>query len=184
MTILNAVNIMLDGIGEDRVNSLDTGYTEATLAKKVLENTSRSVQSKGWYFNRDLGLELHKNDIGKVPLPSNILSVSMPPNSCYVQRGLFIYDRVKHTFAIDKDIKANVVVELAFSDLPTTARDYITIVAAKRFQEQVLGSISEDSFQMQAEKDSYLTLLEDETISAQYNIYNNVGLVDMMYRGV
>lgn len=182
MITLDAVNIMLDGIGEDRVNSLDTGYTESTLAKKVLENTSRSVQAKGWYFNRDINLTLHVDIDGYIPLPLNILSLSI--DNRYVQRGVRVYDRIKHTFKIDKELKANTIVELDFSELPSIAQSYITTLAAMRFQEQVLGSVSVDSFQREASRTAYVDLLEDESLNSHYNILNNKELQNMMYRGV
>ena len=184
MTKLDAVNLLLDGIGEDRVNSLDTGYVEATQALKVLLQTSSNVQAQGWYFNRDMNLPLHADDAGEVPLPLNILSVEFPPDSDYVQRGLRVYDRKDHTYVIKKDVACNIIVELDFCDLPASARNYIIARATAKFQTQILGSQTLSGFEQQDESQAHVNLLEDEAQNANYNIFNNTYIQIKSYRGV
>lgn len=184
MTALDAVNMLLDAIGEDRVNSLDTGYTEASQALKVLNNTSRSMQTKGWWFNRDLNLTLHPDKNGEVPLPLNILSVSFPPNSKYVQRGLKVYDRTDHTFIIKADLKCDIMVLIDFEDLPASAQEYVVTHATKKFQTQVLGSQTLSAFEQADEQNAWVILLEDEALNSQYNVFNNPDIQRMMFRGV
>ena len=55
MSELDAVNMMLMTIGEYKVNDLTNlaGRSDAAIAKDILNNTSRAVQSKGWTFNMD-----------------------------------------------------------------------------------------------------------------------------------
>ena len=59
MTELEAVNMMLMTIGEYKVNDLINlaGRSDAAIAKDILTNTSRAVQSKGWTFNTDFNVE-------------------------------------------------------------------------------------------------------------------------------
>lgn len=58
-TELEAVNAMLASIGEAPVASL-TGVTDTDVvtAISILRNTAREVQSLGWRFNTEFGLEL------------------------------------------------------------------------------------------------------------------------------
>jgi hypothetical protein len=54
MTELEAVNVLLTTIGEAPVNTL-TGnqVTDVTVAKQVLLEISREIQSQGWHFNTE-----------------------------------------------------------------------------------------------------------------------------------
>ena len=184
MDILSAVNILLDGIGEDRVNSLNTGYTEATQAQQTIQTISQQIQTKGYWFNRDLNITLHRDTALNVPLPNNVLSVSFPPNSQYVQRGKRVYDRVNHTFVFKHDVVANLIVLLEFEDLPSSAQNYIVSRAARIFQDNILGSMNIHSFQEQDEQQALLLFEEDELLNSQYNIFNNQDIINMNYRGV
>ncbi|HIF9256529.1 TPA: hypothetical protein ACX6Q6_003553 [Photobacterium damselae] len=184
MTPLDAVNMMLDAIGEDRVNSLNTGYTEATQALKVLNSTSRTVQTKGWWFNRDLNTTLHPDKDGLVPLPLNTLSVSFPPNSTYVQRGLRVYNRDKHTYEIGTDVKCDIIVLLDFEELPASAQNYVVVHAIQKFQTQLLGSQTLSSFEIEDANKAMIELLEDETLNGQYNVFNNQYIQQVGFRGI
>ena len=59
MTELEAVNAMLLSIGQAPVNTLEVaGIKDVSFARLMLHNTNRQVQSRGWWFNRELGYEL------------------------------------------------------------------------------------------------------------------------------
>ena len=49
---LEAINTMLGVIGESPINDLSAvNQTDVILAKDILTEVSREVQSQGWYFN-------------------------------------------------------------------------------------------------------------------------------------
>ena len=50
-SLLDAINVCLGCLGERPVTSPDNASTNVTLAKQILEEVSRDVQSKGWWFN-------------------------------------------------------------------------------------------------------------------------------------
>ena len=52
MTELEAVNEVLAAVGDQPVQTLAAGtYIEAVRIQQILRNTSRRIQSKGWWFN-------------------------------------------------------------------------------------------------------------------------------------
>jgi hypothetical protein len=85
-------------------------------------------------------------------------------------RGRKLYDRVNHTFVFTKSIKAELVLMLEFDELPQAARHYITIRAARVFQQRVVGSDTLGSFTERDEVRARTALKRFEAKTADYNI--------------
>lgn len=149
-TELDAVNTMLDVIGEAPVSTInDTGLIDAAMARDLLRKTSREVQAQAWHWNTDRNVEL----VPTVPLPGNIL---VPPDALRVdpsdptisavQRGTRLWDQTNNTFAWSQSVRVNIVRFLPFSDIPEVARHYIAVRAARMFQDRRIGSESRNGF--------------------------------------
>ena len=50
-SLKDAINICLSCIGETPVSAPDNTSTNVVLSKQIIEEVSRDVQSKGWWFN-------------------------------------------------------------------------------------------------------------------------------------
>ena len=188
-TKLEAVNTLLSAIGESPINTLNSGLVEATLAEQIVDNISRSTQSRGWSFNTDLEFKLSPDLAGEVALPTNCLhvdmtSLRMSSTSDLVQRGNKLYDRVKNTFAIDDTIEVHIVVLLDFEDLPETARRFITVRAARIFQDRTLGSDTLHGFQQDDEITAWADLQQAEAEVQDYNIFDNYETYSVVDRSV
>ena len=180
-TELEAINEMLGVIGEAPVSTVeDNGLVDAAIAKQLLNSTSRVVQSKGWHFNTDVGVEITPAFISKeLQLPLNVLRVDTSQEDKHqdlVQRGQRLYDRVKHTYKFDKPIKVDMTVMLTFEELPEPARYYITIRAARIFQARTVGSQILGGFTEVDENLARLSLESLESDIADANI-----LTDSLY---
>ena len=188
-TKLEAVNTLLSAIGESPINTLNSGLVEATLAEQIVDNISRSTQSRGWSFNTDLEFKLSPDLAGEVALPTNCLhvdmtSLRMSSTSDLVQRGNKLYDRVKNTFAINDTIEVDIVVLLDFEDLPETARRFITVRAARVFQDRTLGSDTLHGFQQDDEITAWADLQQAEAEVQDYNIFDNYETYSVVDRSV
>jgi len=173
-TELEAINTMLSTIGEAPVNTVeDNGIVDAVIARQILRSTSREVQSRGWHFNTEKGFLLTPDSEGFITLPPTVLradTVDESQNIDVVLRGKRLYDRRNHTFKFDKPIRTDVVILLPFDELPEVAREYITIRAARIFQERVVGSDLLSSFSKNDEVRALVALQEMEADTADYNI--------------
>ena len=148
---LEAVNTMLGSIGEAPVNSLTSGLVDAETAEKILDSVSREVQARGWSFNTDINL-LYTPDASnanQITITSSVLRIEMAePKTEHldvVQRGLNLNNRAKASFYFDPSVtgvKMNVVTLLEFGDLPEAAKRYITLRAARIFQDRVVSLVS------------------------------------------
>lgn len=142
MSELDAVNMMLLSIGQAPVNTLDiTGIKDVSFARLMLHNTSRQVQARGWWFNRELKYKLTP-DVNKfIFFPDNVLEIAHTEGTRdLVERNRQLYDRDEHKFTFDEPVEVNIVWFLAFASLPQIARDYIATRAARVFQTQIVGS--------------------------------------------
>lgn len=140
MSLLEAVNRLLAGTGDAPVQSLEENYQQAELALDTIERVSRNLQSKGWYFNEDEGVILNKNLNNEVVLPANILSLEMSGDGGkYTQRGLKVYDKVNRTYIIEDEVKADIVIQLSWDELPHPAREAIVAEAAVIFYKDFFG---------------------------------------------
>lgn len=174
-TELEAVNLMLSVIGESPLSSLnDTTVVDAVLARQVLSEVSRTVQSKGWHFNTEKAFPLLPEVFSKeISVPANCLRVdTVYPNADVdaVHRGTRLYDRKNHTYQFDKSLKVDMVVLLPFDELPEAARYYIAVRAARVFQARTVGSESLWQFSAQDEKDALVAFKKAEGNTADHNI--------------
>lgn len=141
-TKLDAVNMMLASVGESPVNQIpDTGVTEATIAQDILLEVNKEVQANGAWFNTEPEVPLSPDQDGYINLPSNALEVDASDRTIdVVMRGSKLYDRANRTYIFTDTVKVDITYLLPFEDLPQTARTYIAIRAARRYQKNFLGS--------------------------------------------
>lgn len=141
---LDAINIMLATLGEAPINTIESEEgipPDVAIAKNTLEEINREVQSRGWSFNTEEKIKLIPSEEGEIALPANCLSFfpSLFDNAL-IQRGNRVYDKFKHTYNIGKAIEADVILLLNFEELPEVAKRFITIKAARIFQDRALSS--------------------------------------------
>lgn len=185
-TKLEAVNIILSSIGESPVNSLNSGLVDAEMAETILESISRDVQSQGWHFNTEIKMKVVPNNSNEIVLPNDCLRVDLHgySQSDYIQRGKKIYDKTNHTFTISETLEVDMVVLLPFEDTPEALRRYVTVKAARVFQDRAVGSVELHGFQ---EKDEMLALVElkdAEANTGDYSIFDNYDVYRIIDRNI
>ncbi len=174
-TELEAINIMLAAIGEAPVNSLlGTLPVDVKIAQNLLTEQSKSVQSEGWSFNTEYNVELTRDAANKINLATNVLRVDVNindhPTIDAVQRGLKLYNRLKHTYEFEEDLKCEVLYFLNFDDLPEPAKRYINIKAARVFVDR---SVTDDALRTYTQQDEIRArsvLLDSDTNNDDCNI--------------
>lgn len=186
MTELEAVNLMLQGIGEQPVTVLDGSYSEASIAQTLLHQVSREVQSVGLNCNSEERYPLTPDVNGQIALPANTLKVDgYYRYNDVVVRGSKLYDRENHTFTFTANpFYVNIVWFLSFTDLPQCVRQYITIKAARKFQKQLIGSDTLTALSEQDEKDAWLEIVREEVDSIDGNIFDSYDMKKIINRRI
>lgn len=180
LTELEAVNLMLSTITEAPVSTLAvTGDLNVSMAQQILYDTSREVQTYGFYFNTEECYPLARTADNYINIPDNALSLDVSESFRgydVTQRGNRLYDRENHTYVFDKTIEVDMVLFLSWDDLPQYAKQYITIKAARKFQRRMLGSESLESYTMSEEMEARSQLMDSDASAGDYNYGNPVDM--------
>ncbi|WP_420381676.1 hypothetical protein [Novosphingobium sp.] len=142
---LDAVNVLLQAIGESPVNSIDTSEAvDVSAASQCLDEFDRAVQMRGWWWNKEIDLTLTPSSDGTIPLPTNCLSIvkAYPSGDAalIVERGRQLYDMTNHTYIFALPVQVDMVLRLDWEEMPEVMRRYITIWAAQQYQGRIQTS--------------------------------------------
>lgn len=164
-------------IGESPVSTLEnTDLADVADAIATLLETSREVQTRGWDFNLEKNYSLPRDDLNQIVVPLNTLRVDVTKLDKHtydvVQRGQRLYDRKNHTYSFDKTLKVDLIVLLDFEELPEAARHYITIRAARKFNDRQLTDQATHIYTQADEDVALATLKEAEGDTGDYNMFN------------
>ena len=161
-TELDAINQMLDVIGEAPVTTVDdTGLVDAAMARDLLRRVSREVQGRGWYWNTDKNVELLPTSPpeSQILVPVDALRLDpTDPSVDAVTRGNRLWDRANLTWSWSGAVRCTIVRLLPFEDMPEAARQYIGMRAARIFQDRRIGSETRNGFNAADEVRALVTL--------------------------
>lgn len=184
-SFLEAVNRVLQMMGEAPVNSLTGLLGLAQQAQDTVLDVSRKVQAEGWSFNTDLERTLARDSLTlEIAVGTSVSRIEIDPyrypDLDAVQRGSRLYDRKNQTYQFDADVIANVTYILDWEELPEHARQYITIKAGRQLQEAIVGSSDLSRINLTAEAEARSLFLEEETRLSDHSMLrgdpNHVGV--------
>ncbi len=166
LTELEAINEILAVGADSPISTLDDNQViDASLARNTLRATLVEIQTRGWSFNTDEGLDLAPDQNGEIILPRNTLKVDSAGASAAtdcVQRGTRLYNRTDKTYKFDAPVTVNITYGLSYGELPSIARLYATIRAARKYQDRYFGDDSAHSYTAHDEAQALATLMETE----------------------
>ncbi|TAJ97148.1 MAG: hypothetical protein EPO10_22775 [Reyranella sp.] len=173
-TKLEAINTMLGAIGSSPVQSLTVSVDgDVTTALTILDETLKEVLSQGWDFNTDTRYPIARTIDNEYLVPSNVAAIDVSdehPEVRATQRAGKMWDQENHTFTWDRDLTFNITWLFPFDELPQTAKNYIALKAARRFQGRALGSDNLGKYAENDEMEARTIFLDAEGVDAQHNI--------------
>ncbi len=205
MTKLEAVNKILDTIGEDPVNSLSSGLPEAEQAERFLDDASRRIQLKGWHCNTLFNYEITPNASDQFVLPDNTLKVdtvnprrrrgdSTPQPSRYINVGmrrsgddtkwlLWDLDNNSETITDITTMTTELVQFLEFANLTPALQVYIFTTAAHNFQKSIMGSAALQQFTAEDVQQAMIDAVNEDMENEDLNIIrDNSHVYNIVYR--
>jgi hypothetical protein len=173
-TELEAVNTMLRAIGESPVSTLSGEVgVDVVTARQTLTEIMKAVQNEGWIFNTEYDYPLNRDISGQIVVPANALQVDINKRDFYdmdpVMRGNRVYDRKNHTFTFTVDLKAKIIFGLPFTDMPESARHYVAYRAARKFQDNSLGSSELHQFNERDEMFARVRFMDEQSEDEDLN---------------
>lgn len=165
-TELEAVNECLENIGNAPVSTIaGTLGVDTQTAFNFVRKITRELQTQGWYWNTDYEYPITPDGAGDILIPSNALSIDTDGfsiNRDLVQRGDRMYDRENRTFDFtgETNLTFKVVWGFDFEELPESARRYISLRAARQFQNRIESR--EDEGDVTDEQTAMAALVADQ----------------------
>lgn len=156
---LDAVNAMLEAIGEDPVNSLTSGNPDAEAAVRKLDAVKTKILADGWHCNTRESITLTANASGVITAPGNCLSIDTVGWSRrydVILKGTTLFNRGEDTatFPVGLRLQVDYTLDLEWDDLTYTLKQYIAARAAREFQAGAISSTTLDSFVSRDEIDA------------------------------
>lgn len=182
ITELEVINSVLSVAGDNPVQSLSEEYQPVFIIRKMINNISRDMQIKNYWFNTEYGVELISNNItNKITLPFNLLNFE-PCDTRYVARGVTVYDRVARTSIITETIKADISVHLEFDELPQVARKYIQAMCRKQYNNEYFGETAFKNDLLEEVKDALADLQKLNIENEDINIFKSARVFNIAFR--
>jgi hypothetical protein len=186
-TKLQAINTMLSTVGEPPVNSLTAQRADSLIAQNILDEVAREVLSYGWQFNTDENVVMTpESSSGYIYVSDSIVRVDIDPRlmSSYdiIIRGNRLYNRATNSFVFAESLTVIQVHLFDFDELPEVAKRYITIRAARIFQDRMVGSTTLHGFNAQDEVMALAKMTEYENEVGDYTIFDSPDILRTFIR--
>ena len=155
MTKLEAVNKIMRRAGHHPVKVLETDQaSNAAEAERCLDESNLEVQGDGYNFNTRSNVTLSPDGAGNISVPSGVIAIwSVEASGGVFNRGLNygypsgtgtdittqgdkLYDLANNTLVFTSDVTVNYTQLWEFHCVPFPVQDFITMLAACRFNEK------------------------------------------------
>lgn len=177
-TLLEAVNVCLESIGEMPVSSLDgSQIDEARSAERMILEAHKEAQTRGWEFNSEHSFPFERDAVsGEIVVPTDIVRWR-PSLEAYARnyqlRGQRVYDRQNRTYKFPPEIteiEADIVRLLPWDSCPEPFNRYVLIHASRVFAARTLGDEATVRFNVMDEQVALNNLLLMEAENEEYNL--------------
>jgi hypothetical protein len=177
-TLLEAVNVCLEAIGEMPVDTLDREQVgDARTAERILLEFHKQGQAEGWTWNTEHQYPFERDKATKeVVVPANVIQFApdlYQQARRFMLRGQRVYDTWERSYKLADDIteiRADVVWMLQWDECPEVFNRWVTVKSARVFAARALGDKETVQFTAMDERDARAGLESVEHQTAGYNI--------------
>lgn len=169
--LLRAVNILLKTINEEPIDSEEDfdAIKEAQNAADTLEEVKKAVLSEEWDVCYDEGYTFPVDSEGYIPVPANVLDIYQDGGNV-IMRDWRLYDKTAQSAKFEEAQSMNVVWNLDFNSLPHPLRYYITVRAARIFQDREVTDGTMHTFTEEDERKALTAARRSEARSTSANM--------------
>lgn len=180
MEIYQAVNKMLRYIGEMpipegvSIDELETSH-ESYIAREILLDKSKELQSYGWWFNK-LETSLIPDYRGDIVIPENVISVDASDGG-YIVNENKLYDPILNTYVFTNPVSVTVLYENSFDDLPLTFANWVIYVASSEFQLILNGDDVLEKKLTELSQRAFINVSKEHMRNKSYNLVAGTRIV-------
>lgn len=190
ITKLEAVNEVLEAIGEMRVNSLAFQQADGAVnhdAETALATINRELKRAlaiGWWFNTDDDTVLAADVSGIVKIPDTVLSIEETDGwtETYVRRNGKLYNRTLGSYNFTSNPRCKVIWTIELEDCPRIFADYVILKSVRSMVDKVLGDRELHGYTQQDEDRARLELQIAEGEQIDGNFFDTPDMSDALDR--
>ena len=172
--ILIAINTLLAIINEPPIQTEEdvVNILEAQIAESLIIQTTKEVLADGWDVNTDNDYTFPIDQEGYISIPYNVLDLSSSDGDL-IMRDWRLYSKKNQSAIFEESQKLNILWSMEFNSLTHPMRNYITLLAALKFQAtQVMDTNLYSYSKADAEK-AYISARRSEGRTGSYNILSS-----------
>lgn len=163
----------------------------AAMALDSVQEASKDIQGRGWWFNEEKGWKLYPDNNGQIKAPNNVLDITSWNGSVdktLTLRGGLIYNTYTHSNDLRDVVNSQgfiefiFVMELPFEDCPPLAQAAITSLAKRRFVFDVDGDVNKLKQHLIDEKRDSDELYSADQRNRKQNAFNNSSVSSFLMR--
>lgn len=176
-TKLEAINTMLSCVGQSPLKTLEGTKSSFTItAEQILDEECKRVLLTGWDFNTEYNYQLTPDINKHIQITDNMLLVhhNEAYQNRYVIRYSKIYDKVKHSYEIEKPLLCTVVWFFPYDELPENFKTYIKMSSAYKFCKRVLGSETACVYTREDVAEAYVDLMNYELETGNFSMISEM----------
>ena len=181
MDLYQGVNKLLKAIGEipitDNTQALTALSTDDVgMARDNLLSMSKSIQTTGYWFNKETNYPLMPNSSGYIAISDTILDIG--GNAELIVKDHKLYNTTDKSFVFTEPQEVTITFYLQFDDLHPTAADAIVREATREFYNDILGDTQEAAILgLNADK-AMLQLQKKQLAHRKINLMSGSRLLD------
>jgi len=184
-TELEAVNRILSTVGGEKISAMTSLSFTADAAYTALRNAMRDLMSVSWGFNTEYDVVLTPNGSNEIDLSTSgytgtyISMIDLEPEDAgqldVVIKGTKLYDRKEHSYTVftAETYKATVSYYLQWDDIPEAVKSFVTAMAAKDYQSQMVGNAQMDAILTQKFFHARSEFYSFESQQFDYSMWDN-----------
>jgi hypothetical protein len=171
MELLNAVNYLLSLSGGAEVDSLEHNLPDINAARIRIDEATRTLLKRGWWFNTDPCVTLSPDEGTKEITLTNILKVKGLSQFVTLQNGK-LYDPHTRSYEFSGDVTVELVNSYPWEFLPESAQDYIMYKAGHDMVVHELEDLNKAQYLSREVQEAMLQLKKEEIELQPRNVLN------------
>lgn len=176
---LDAVNEILEAIGEPPVDALDTnGNSDEAQAEATLNRWTERILRRGWFQNTIIEKEYTPDGSDQIEM-TDVLDFRHTTYSAWLKMAIrngYLYDteNQRDTWPDLSSVKLDVILDVDFDDLTPALRTYIIAVTAQAFERFKKRGIVDAQLLQQTATDARVAALQEDGDMRQTDLLGTV----------
>lgn len=173
MELVEAQDYILGVLGSSPTGDITSLNPDAQAARSAISTVKKTLQKRGWWFNKNRNVTMTPNTDGEILLPSNVIKIIPVGNQYVVQRGIKLFNSADNTYVFEIDVTAHQILNLEWDLLPVDMQDAVRYRAAGELCSTELEDSNKASEQFTLYNEALNEVKSADLKSLKKNVFNS-----------